>query len=76
MLSTKFPFTLSQSHFKRRGEKNIPGESFLPVSAKKIKQGDQMLPCESMLENSDWARLKIEVIKVTDTDNFFRQGDV
>lgn len=73
MLSTKFPFTLSQSHFKRvfKGEKNIPGESFLPVSPNNIKPGDQMLPCESMLENSDWAGLKINVIKVTDTDNFF-----
>lgn len=35
-----------------------------------------MLPCELRLENSDCASLKIEVIKVTDADNFFRQDGV
>lgn len=74
MLSTKFPFTLSRSHFKRREKKqkqNIPAESFVPVYLKKIKQADQMLPGEVMLESSDCASLKIDAIRVTDTDNFF-----
>lgn len=73
MLSTTFPFTLSRSHFKssvKGGKKNIPGEIFIPVFPKKIKQRDQTLQCEK-LENSDCAPLKIDAIKVTDTDNFF-----
>lgn len=55
----------------KRKKKNILAESFVPVFLKEIKQRDQMLPCEWMLENSDRASLKIDVIKVTDTDNFF-----
>lgn len=76
MLSAKFPFTLNRSHFKRsvkgkKKKKTSRVKVFVPVSPKKIKQGDQMLPCELMLENSDCASLKIDVIKVTDADNYF-----
>lgn len=42
MLSIKFPFTLSRSHFKRsvkgRRKKNILSESFAPVSPRKIEE--------------------------------------
>lgn len=52
-------------------KQNIPAESFVPVYLKNIKQADQMLPGEVMLENSDCASLKIDAIKATDTDNVF-----
>lgn len=43
MLSIKFPFTLSRSHFKRsvkgrRKKNNILSESFAPVSPGKIEE--------------------------------------
>lgn len=56
---------------QNKQKQNIPGGSFVPVYLKKIKQADQLVAGALMLEKSDCASLKIDMIKVTDTDNFF-----
>lgn len=66
MLSIKFPFTLSRSHFKRSVEgrkkktkKKHPQRKFCTGFPGKDRGAAQMLPHEFTPESSDCVRLKI-----------------